>query len=122
MWGDRREVLEAVYYDDLAPEALADGMILFPSYAYSALWRTCRDRSLQVVADIHTHPGIARQSHTDSEHPMIPKPGHIAIIAPNFAQGSISDANLGVYEYLGGHQWKNRSYPHSSHFFIRPIL
>jgi len=119
LWGERREILDVVYYDDLAPEALVDGTILFPGGAFGALWRRCRQRRMQVVADIHTHPTVARQSWTDREHPMIAEVGHIALIAPRFARRPFDDRELGIYEYLGGHQWRDRSGASAGRFFVR---
>ena len=104
-----REILDVAYYDDLAPGALNSGAILFPGRAYSNLWRRCRDQHMRVVADIHTHPGAARQSCVDRDHPMIAQPGHIALILPRFAERPIPDHEIGVYEYLGGHAWRDHS-------------
>lgn len=114
--GNHREILDVVFYDDLAPESLVDGRIVFPSGGYGPLWRRCRERRMEVVADVHTHPGIARQSPTDREHPMISERGHVALIVPDFAMRHFYAAELGVYEYLGAHQWNDRS---GSNFFIR---
>ena len=38
----------------------------------------CRETGLSVVADVHTHGGIPRQSDADRRHPMIAVTGHIA--------------------------------------------
>lgn len=118
----RREICGVAYYDDLAPGSLVDGMIVFPSTGYGELWRRCREGRMQVVADVHTHPGVARQSGTDREHPMIAERGHVALIVPNFAVHPFRDTGLGIYEYMGGHRWNNRSGRKASHFFIRTWL
>jgi hypothetical protein len=68
-----------------------------------------------VVADVHTHPGVARQSGTDKKNPMIATAGHIAFIIPDFAQGPSPVASLGMYEYLGAHEWSD----YSGHFAPR---
>ena len=96
------------YYDDLDPHALDTGIITFDGGAYPALWELCRQTGLKVVADVHTHPGRARQSSLDRDHPMIARAGHVGLIIPNFAQGSPSRremAEMGVYEYLGAGAW-----------------
>lgn len=121
-WGERREILDVAYYDDLAPESLVDGMILFPGGAYGELWRLCRERRMQVVADIHTHPHAARQSWIDREHPMIAEVGHIALIAPRFARRPFDDRELGVFEYLGRHQWRDCSGAGARRFFLRTAI
>jgi len=115
----RREVLDAVYYDDLAPGSLAAGAILFPGSAYGALWRICRERELQVVADVHTHPGLAVQSPIDGAHPMIAETGHIALILPRSARRPFGDGEIGIYEYLGRHTWKDHSGPRAQRIFLR---
>jgi len=118
----RGEVLDVVYYDDLAPTALVAGAILFPGSAYGALWRICGERGMQVVADIHTHPNRAYQSSIDSEHPMIAQAGHLALILPRYAQTPLVDTEIGFYEYLGGRRWKNHSGAEVTSIFLRTML
>ncbi len=121
-WGVRREVLDVVYYDDLAPDALAHGDIVFPRHAYGPLWRICSARNLAVVADVHTHPGRAWQSRLDRDHPMIVERGHLALILPRYAQAPCGDTEIGLYEYLGGKQWRDHSGTTVSRFFLRTFL
>lgn len=75
---------------------------------YAKLWQHCRERGLQVLADIHTHPGgDVRQSSIDQKHPMIPIAGHTAMIAPHLGRTSIwSLVEIGIYEYLGRYKWR----------------
>ena len=40
---------------------------------------------------------------------MIAKAGHLAIIIPDFAQRRFSVSDLGFFEYLGNHQWRDWS-------------
>jgi hypothetical protein len=35
--------------------------------------------------------------------------GHIAIILPHYAAGGTHPGAIGVYEYLGGRRWRDRS-------------
>lgn len=94
-----------IYYDDLDAECLRGGIELSGS-AFDTLWQICRDNRLTVIADIHTHPsGWIAQSDIDRRNPMIAQVGHIAIILPNFAQGPIDSATIGIYKYLGAHRW-----------------
>jgi hypothetical protein len=100
-------VRKIVYLDDLDPECLT-GSISLRGFAYSKLWALCRDGGLRVVGDIHTHPGLAvGQSPVDQENPMIGRAGHLALIAPSFAQGKIGPRNLGVHEFLGNGRWQS---------------
>lgn len=103
--GDIRTVTDLVFYDELDPQAYATGVCVLHADAFSKLWAICRARRLTVVADIHTHPGAAFQSHSDRTNPMVAREGHIAIIAPDFAAAPVSRERLGIFEYCGSHQW-----------------
>jgi len=100
-------VTSFICYDELDPEALATGAITFHAVGYAALWAHCRHHDVDVVGDIHTHPGNdVRQSSIDRRNPMIPIVGHLALIVPNFAHTpwwSLREA--GVYEYDGNFMW-----------------
>jgi proteasome lid subunit RPN8/RPN11 len=120
--GPRSEIVDVAYYDDLAPDALFGGAIRLAGSTYGVLWQICRERGLRVVADVHTHPGIATQSPTDRDNPMISESGHVALIVPRFAQHPRDDAALGVYEYLGRHRWKRREGVAAQRFFLRTFL
>jgi hypothetical protein len=78
------------------------------------LWTHCRQKQVQLLLDVHTHPGPdVRQSAIDERHPMLPIVGHTAMIVPNFARtGWWSLKAVGVYEYLGGFRW--RTHPPSA--------
>lgn len=92
----RNEVTAVEYYVDLDPDSLTGG-ITFHASGYTRLNQTCRERGLRAVADIHLHPGRgARQSPTDAAHPMVARPGHVALIAPNYGFGVTSADQLGV--------------------------
>lgn len=108
--GVRREALDAVFYDELDPQAYASGVCILKADAFSKLWAICRSRKLMVVADLHTHPGSAFQSESDRTNPMIARAGHIAVIVPNFAAAPVSYESLGIYEYQGDHRWTDRGH------------
>jgi hypothetical protein len=95
-------------YDDLDPAALDTGIISFQGAGFVPLWNFCREKKMQVLADVHTHGGKwTGQSGTDQTNPMIETPGHIALIVPNFARGNKATLKgVGIYEYLGGHEWR----------------
>lgn len=98
--------VEAIaYYDDLDPASLT-GNITFTAAGYSALGMRCRAEGLRVVADIHTHPAVwVQQSGIDAAHPMTAIAGHLAIIAPHFAQTRFMPKNCGVHRFRGAGQW-----------------
>jgi proteasome lid subunit RPN8/RPN11 len=115
--GSRRRILKFAYYDDLDPHSLDTGIVIFDGAGYGPLWEICRSEKLTVVADIHVHPGIARQSPSDRTNPMISNKGHVALIAPDFAAGPCLAADLGVYEYVGGYEWIYRRGTSAEEFF-----
>ena len=102
--GAERVASRIVLYDDLDPTCLK-GYVHFDGRYYGQLWELCARASLSVVADVHTHPYGPGQSHSDKMHPMISIPGHIALIVPNYAEGTISVTDVGVYIYRGRYRW-----------------
>ena len=115
--GARRRITRFVYYDDLDPQSLDSGIVVFDGSGYGPLWQCCRDSGLSVVADVHVHGGIARQSNADRDNPMIALPGHVALILPRFAERIFWTTELGIYEYLGEHKWKDWSGMTAKQFF-----
>ena len=111
---DPARVTSYICYDDVDPEAYQAGAIAFHASGCAALWRHCEEKQLDLLVDVHTHPGRdVRQSSVDERHPMIPIAGHTAMIVPRFARTAWwSLKSVGVYEYLGGFQW--RTYPASA--------
>jgi proteasome lid subunit RPN8/RPN11 len=115
--GERREIERVVYYDDLDSHALDTGAVVIQGTAYGNLWEICRRTGLAVVADVHTHPGLARQSSIDRANPMIASSGHVAIIVPDFAERTVGEDELGIYRYEGDHEWVDVSGPLARQFF-----
>lgn len=115
--GERRVVHEFVCYDDLDPHCLDSGIVIFDGSGYGPLWQHCRKTRLEVVADVHTHGGLAKQSAADRNHPMIASPGHIALIVPSLARHPVDLGDVGVYEYQGNHCWRTYSGRAASRFF-----
>ncbi len=115
--GKRRRITRFVFYDDLDPHCLDTGIVVFNGSGYGPLWRICSQIGLKVVADVHTHPGAPGQSTADRDHPMIAQKGHVALIVPEFAYRPFSAREVGIYTYLGNHQWINRSGSKANRFF-----
>ena len=107
--GARARATAYVCYDDLDPHAYQSGGIAFHAEGYAAFWQYCRRKNLQLLADVHTHPGTwVEQSSTDQQNPMVPVVGHTALIVPNFGRTPWwSLDGVGVYEYLGGFKWQS---------------
>lgn len=96
-----RSVSEFVLYDDLDPTCLI-GRIEFHNTGFSALWKLCKTRKLQPVADLHTHPrGNVAQSKMDRANPMISRDRHLALIAPEFLTRRVTREEIGVHVYGG---------------------
>jgi len=112
-----REVEAAIFYDDLDPDAYSSGVCVLHGDAFAKLWAACREKKLTVVADAHTHPGGAFQSSSDKVNPMVARPGHIALIIPNYAQPPVNLRSIRIYEYCGHHDWTDRS-PSSTRGFL----
>lgn len=105
--GDSRLVTRVVYLDDIDPECLV-GSIHLHGEAYGKLWDICDQEGLRVLGDIHTHPrDSVGQSSTDRENPMVARHGHVALIAPNFASGTIKAKRVGVHQYRGEEGWSS---------------
>jgi hypothetical protein len=117
--GRRRRITEAIYYDELDSKAYQTGVCVLEGGAFGPLWRMCREKALTVVADVHTHGGDACQSESDRTNPMIARAGHIALIVPNLAKGSIQLGALGVYEYQGAHTWTSHSGSRARRYFYQ---
>ena len=120
--GLRGQVLRFAYYDDFDPSCLDSGIVVFDGAGFGPLWELCRQTGLRVLADLHTHGGFgpARQSALDRDNPMIAQRDHVALIVPNFGCG-FRMQDIGVYEYLGSHRWRDHSSGRAGRFFYTGI-
>lgn len=107
--GSYKRILEFVFYDDVDPRALDTGIVHITSKAQSKLWAICRQRGYGVVADVHVHPGSYFQSESDMENPVMLRAGHYALIIPHFARREVLPGGIGMYEFLGGGQWRTHT-------------
>lgn len=101
----KRVVREWLAYDDLDPGALNRDYIRLEPAAFCRLWEWCDQQRLQVIADVHTHPFGPEQSSSDRAFPMISFAGHIALIAPRFAQGEPKTIDVSYSVYRGSGDW-----------------
>lgn len=107
--GSPAKIRDFIFYDDIDPGALDTGIVMIDGRRLGALWKICRDRVLEVVADVHVHPGSFRQSPSDQANPIIARANHIALILPDFAQGANLPGRIGVHRYLGNRRWRDES-------------
>lgn len=98
-------------YEQLQADALHDDYVALRAASFSRLWELCRADEVTVVADVHTHRLGPGQSRSDRTNPMVALKGHIALIVPRFAQGTIRLQDLGLYVYEGEHKWTSFSGP-----------
>ena len=104
----RRFVTSYLMYDKVAPQSSSrHAYVAFTAEEMARAWEHCYAAGLQVVADVHTHPFGPAQSISDRAHPIVSIAGHLALIVPNFAQGSPQPRNLGVHLFGGVGQWKS---------------
>jgi proteasome lid subunit RPN8/RPN11 len=106
--GTTRRITHYRCYDDVDPSAYQRGVIAFHADGYAELWRYCSTHAVEILADVHTHPGSnVHQSHVDQRHPMLPVVGHTALIVPQFANAPWWTLRMvGIYEYLGNFKWR----------------
>lgn len=62
-------------------------------------------RGLTLLAQIHSHPGIAYHSETDDLHAIMTQIGGLSIVVPDFAQGAFSLDEVAVYRLMGPATW-----------------
>lgn len=103
--GSSRVSIDFIPYEELDPRAQHYAYVRLGTDAFSRLWEECSKRHLQVIADVHTHPCGPRQSSSDRDNPMISLAGHVALIVPNFAHGSVTPADVSVNVYHGQGRW-----------------
>ena len=101
----RRVTTRFLPYEQLQADALHDDYVSLTAASFTKLWDLCRAESLSVVADVHTHRLGSGQSRSDRVNPMVALKGHIALIVPRFAQGSVRLQDMGMYVYEGNHTW-----------------
>lgn len=102
-----RSVARWLPYEVLDPESLNFDFVRLGPQAFTRLWAHCAELGLEIVADIHTHPLGPRQSYSDRAYPMVAIPGHVALIAPHFALGTIRPDEVSVNCYLGNGRWQS---------------
>ena len=104
-------VRDVVYYNDLDPDALSTGIVRLSGAALGPLWALCAERGLEVLADVHTHPGGSGQSESDRAHPMVAIRGHVSLVVPNFARNAFDLAGVGHYRFEGNKRWHDACAP-----------
>lgn len=113
-----RRIEEFVFYDDIDPGALKNGIVEINGLYLGNLWEHCRRTGRRVIADVHVHPGGYQQSASDQANPVVAEIGHIAIIVPHYAARATQPGGIGVHQYLGSRRWQDRSRERPSPFHV----
>lgn len=112
IWAGKRNELtwtvkEVLFLDDLPGVRRQHLYHRTPRIAINKLFELLREKDLQIIADLHTHPtDWVELSDTDKLHPIEYRIGLIAVIFPYFAQMKHKFNDLGVHEYLGNGEWQ----------------
>lgn len=102
-----RRVVDYLLYADLSPDVQHADYVLLNGGDMARVWERCEQRGLEVVADVHTHRGGSGQSLSDRQYPIISLAGHVALIVPNYAMGTVSARDVGFHHFLGNRQWRS---------------
>ncbi len=102
-----RHVTDYLLYADLSPAVEHEDYVQLNGSDMARVWQRCEERGLEVVADVHTHRGGPGQSVSDRQYPIISLAGHVALIVPNYAMGTLSVSDVGVHLFLGNRQWRS---------------
>ena len=78
------------------------GSFKVSALAMARVVRTAADAGLQVVGQIHTHPGAAYHSEGDVEGERIAYDGYVSIVVPDYGRELPSFARAAVYFYREG--------------------
>ena len=104
-----RRITQFLYYDDVDPTCFRHGIVELDGRRLGTVWQRCRELGLEVVADVHVHPGGCGQSMSDRDNPIMPHVGHLALIIPYFAARGVMPGRIGIYEYVGARNWLDHS-------------
>jgi hypothetical protein len=63
------------------------------------------DNGLQLVAQLHAHPGEAYHSETDDAYPIMTQAGGLSLVLPDFAVRPFDVRELAAHRLLPGRGW-----------------
>ena len=63
------------------------------------------NNNLDLIAQIHSHPGVAYHSDTDDRYPIVDTVGGISIVAPNFASNVTALTQCAIYRLSTYASW-----------------
>jgi len=87
----------------IRPEAQTTiGSFNVSARAMASVVRTASDAGLQVVGQIHTHPGQAYHSDGDIDGARIAYDGYVSVVVPDYGRKLPSFAGAAIYFYRAG--------------------
>jgi hypothetical protein len=66
---------------------------------------------LELIAQVHTHPGAAYHSKTDDAIPIVATRGAISLVIPDFASGPAELTAYSAFRLIAGGDWIQLSTP-----------
>lgn len=63
------------------------------------------DTGMQLIAQVHSHPGEAYHSETDDAYPIVTVLGGVSVVVPNFATGGLNLKEWAVYRFMPETGW-----------------
>jgi hypothetical protein len=67
------------------------------------------EQGLTLIAQLHSHPGVAYHSTTDDAYPIATTVGSLSIVIPDFARSPFSIVRCAVYRLSVDGQWNKLS-------------
>jgi len=64
------------------------------------------ENSLQLIAQVHSHPGEAYHSPTDDSYPMVTTIGSLSIVVPDFARNPFNLSTCAAYQLSPNGKWE----------------
>lgn len=78
------------------------GSFMVDSLAMSRIVRAAADRGLQIVGQVHTHPGEAYHSEGDDDGARIAFTGYVSIVLPNYGRQLPLLTGVAAYFFQAG--------------------
>ncbi len=110
LWIGRRDGATFIVTELVIPEQQGirtnDGVcVIIEGKALARLNADLYRRQLQLIAQIHSHPGAAYHSSTDDEYAIATKVGCLSLVVPDFASHPFSLAECAVFRLSTAGQW-----------------
>lgn len=114
LWTGRREGVRFVVTELVIPEQQGirtnDGVcVIIEGKALARLNADLYKRQLQLIAQIHSHPGAAYHSSTDDEYAIATKVGCLSLVVPDFASRPFSLTECASFRLSPAGQWDELS-------------